>query len=101
MSGTTDAPKLHFEVRKDSAPVDPVDLSRIAQALELARSGGPRCRSAGFWRSSRLDQSFSCLPSRPARSCMNCQATRPERLPRVVAHSSASARSVSGSIASS
>ena len=23
MSGTTDAPKLHFEVRKDSAPVDP------------------------------------------------------------------------------
>ena len=23
MSGTTDAPKLHFEVRKDSSPVDP------------------------------------------------------------------------------
>jgi murein DD-endopeptidase MepM/ murein hydrolase activator NlpD len=23
MTGTTDAPKLHFEVRKDSAPVDP------------------------------------------------------------------------------
>ena len=43
-------------------------------------------------------QSFSGLPSRPARSWMNCQATRPERLPRVVAHSSASARSVSGSM---
>jgi murein DD-endopeptidase MepM/ murein hydrolase activator NlpD len=23
MSGATDTPKLHFEVRKDSAPVDP------------------------------------------------------------------------------
>ena len=29
-------------------------------------------------------------PSRPASSCVNCQATRPEREPRVVDHSSAS-----------
>lgn len=32
----------------------------------------------------------SAMPSRPAKSWMNCQATRPEREPRVVAHSSAS-----------
>ena len=44
-------------------------------------------------------QSLSCCPSRPASSCVNWKATRPERLPRVVAHSSASARSVSASIA--
>ena len=35
----------------------------------------------------------SGFPSRPARSWMNCQAVRPEREPRVVAHSSASASS--------
>ncbi len=35
--------------------------------------------------------------SRPARSCTYCQATRPERAPRVVAHSSASRRSSSPS----
>jgi drug/metabolite transporter (DMT)-like permease len=33
----------------------------------------------------------SGFPNRPARSWMNCQAVRPEREPRVVAHSSASA----------
>ena len=36
------------------------------------------------------------LPSRPARSWMNCQATRPEREPRVIDHSPASALSCSG-----
>ena len=49
-----------------------------------------RCRPIGSdtapsscaYRSSRL-------PSRPARSWMNCQATRPERAPRVMLHSSA------------
>ena len=34
--------------------------------------------------------SRNSLPSRPARSWMNCQATRPERAPRVIDHSSAS-----------
>ena len=40
----------------------------------------------------RMRDQFGLIrtPSRPARSCMNCQATRPEREPRVVAHSSAS-----------
>ena len=38
---------------------------------------------------------FSFRPSRPARSCTNCQATRPERPPRVTAHSFACRRSAS------
>ena len=41
----------------------------------------------------------SRLPIRPARSCTYCQATRPERLPRVTAHSAASLRRVSSSMA--
>ncbi len=40
----------------------------------------------------------SLTPSRPANSCVNCQATRPEREPRVVDHSSASRYSASSSI---
>ena len=36
-------------------------------------------------------------PSRPASSCVNCQATRPEREPRVVDHSSASRSSSASS----
>ena len=38
---------------------------------------------------------LSLTPSRPANSCVNCQATRPEREPRVVDHSSASRSSSS------
>src|SRR5688572_13149699 len=44
------------------------------------------------------DQSSSLWPRRPARSWMNCQATRPERAPRVTDHSLASARSWAWSI---
>ena len=51
----------------------------------------PRARRA---RARQLAAS-SGFPSRPARSWMNCQAVRPEREPRVVAHSSASASSPS------
>lgn len=40
----------------------------------------------------------SFTPSRPASSCTNCQATRPERDPRVVDHSSASRSRASSSI---
>src|SRR5688572_9514303 len=43
-------------------------------------------------------QSSSLWPRRPARSWMNCQATRPERAPRVTDHSLASARSWAWSI---
>ena len=34
MSGTTDAPKLHFEVRKNSAPVDPSTYPRIGTEVQ-------------------------------------------------------------------
>ena len=40
----------------------------------------------------------SLTPNRPASSCVNCQATRPDREPRVVDHSSASRSSASSSI---
>jgi hypothetical protein len=40
--------------------------------------------------------SLSGTFNRPARSCTNCQATRPDREPRVVAHSNASRRNCSG-----
>ena len=40
----------------------------------------------------------ACTPSRPARSWMNCQATRPDRAPRVIDHSIASACSASAAI---
>ena len=66
-TGNVTSPQLHFEIRKGSTPVDP------AKYL----SGG-------------LDLLKRTRPSRPARSCTNCQATRPEREPRVVDHSSAS-----------
>ena len=73
-----------------------------------ARIAAQPCRIAGYGRQydrsgavRATPQSLSGLPRRPARSCVNCQATRPDRLPRVVAHSSASARSCSGSTFSS
>ena len=47
----------------------------------------PTCRDDQF--------TFILTPSRPASSCVNCQATRPEREPRVVDHSSASRSSSS------
>ncbi len=40
----------------------------------------------------------SRTPSRPARSCTHCHATRPERAPRVTDHSFAAARNASPSI---
>ncbi len=58
--------------------------------LPLPRSGGGLGRG----------RSHSVFPSRPARSVTNCQATRPERAPRIIAHSSACAR-ISASGASS
>ena len=47
--------------------------------------------NAGYFPASRT-------PNRPASSCVNCQATRPEREPRVVDHSSASRSSSASSI---
>ena len=69
-TGNVTSPQLHFEIRKGSTPVDPAPF--------LDRAARLTCSAASF------------TPSRPARSCTYCQATRPEREPRVVAHSSAS-----------
>ena len=67
--------------------------SRPAQHPGKARMrGSPRRRAEAS-----LGYSV-CLPNRPARSWTYCQAVRPDRAPRVVAHSSDSARSLSGSI---
>ena len=53
----------------------------------------PACVATAYWQ----NPGYGCsrTPNRPARSCTNCQATRPERAPRVVAHSSASRSSCS------
>jgi hypothetical protein len=78
-TGSVTTPQLHFEIRKGSTPVDPAPF--------LDRGG-----TGGVGR-----QADSLTPLRPARSCTYCQATRPEREPRVVAHSSASRRRSSAS----
>ncbi len=48
--------------------------------------------------SPQLGYAVKRTSSRPARSWMNCHATRPERAPRVTDHSTAAARSASGSM---
>ena len=49
MSGTTDAPKLHFEVRKDSAPVDPSGyLESTRSRLRGARASSRAPFAAGI-----------------------------------------------------
>ncbi len=83
-----------------------IPSARAARRLGQARSKGfdavrekataPDARARLLIRS--IYQSFSATANRPAKSCTNCQATRPEREPRVVAHSSASRRRASASI---
>jgi len=69
-TGDVTEPQLHFEIREGTRPVNPLGL------LDAAAP----------------DQA-SLTPSDPAKSCMNCHATRPERLPRVVAQVRARASS--------
>ena len=87
-TGNVDAPQLHFEIRKGRG-ADGSDAD--AERRMVQRSDGQSLRSELFARRLRwtaVPHSFT--PSRPARSCTYCHATRPERAPRVVAHSSAS-----------
>ena len=51
----------------------------------ITPEGHRKLRDSGF-----APPSVNLTPSLPARSCTYCHATRPERAPRVVAHSSAS-----------
>ena len=71
-TGNVSSPQLHFEVRRGNRAIDPRD--------HLAAE-------------KRVSQTF---PRRPAESWINCQATRPDRLPRVIDHSIASALSCPG-----
>ena len=93
-----------------SQPAAPL---RAAQGRDPGRSGAAAGRltshrrrklrakapaiSGGFL---ALSQSQTALPISPARCRTNWIATRPERAPRVAAHSMARARSVSSSISS-
>ena len=108
MTGGLAEPELHFEVRyaptsgDKARPVDPVlvlpwagpvgrlgcaALAAMRERLtrrRLDRSGVSRGGCEGAER--RRAYSGSGLPSSPARSRTNCQATRPERAPRSCAH---------------
>ena len=92
-TGDVTSPQLHFEMRKGSTPVDPTQYlnGRAEHRARHASSIGPRFDLQGLImrRGGRVPP-IGGTPSRPARSWMNCQATRPERAPRVVDHSSAS-----------
>ena len=89
-TGNVDAPQLHFEIRKGPAPIDPMPIPQRRVKPPTFRSCEsdvvPDRAGTTVLRLSR----HSFTPSRPARSCTYCHATRPERAPRVVAHSSAS-----------
>ena len=69
-----------------------LDHAGVHQAMIVCTKGDARSSLGGDHPSGLL--------SRPARSWMNCQATRPEREPRVIDHSLASALSCSTGISS-
>ena len=91
-TGGVGEPQLHFELRRGKKPVDPE---------RVPRSCRQRARRERWRRLGRAASLVSFFPSRPAKSWMNCQATRPERAPRVTDHSLASARSWSSADTSS
>ena len=72
-TGNVSSPQLHFEVRRGNRAIDPRDHLGSGKARQSRR-----------------------FPRRPAKSWMNCHATRPDRLPRVIDHSIASALSCPG-----
>jgi hypothetical protein len=60
-----------------------------AVARQAGGDSGATAQQEPKWEKSSQASKLSGFPSRPARSWVNCQAVRPEREPRVVAHSSA------------
>ena len=77
-TGAVGEPQLHFELRRGTR-AGRSDASYLPPAAAAAMPAQV------------IEATPSFLPSRPARSWMNCQATRPERAPRVIDHSLASA----------
>ncbi len=94
----SEPPRMHFEVRNGFELGRSDEIPEVTVAGEILRTKNfieTKGRQRFFAEKSRpLPQSIR-MPRRPARSTKNCQATLPERAPRVACHSIASARNSS------
>ena len=70
---------------------------QMRREIPKLRDYGPRATYCLSPSEANVVLDHICTPSRPARSTKNCQATRPDRAPRVACHSIAAASNLSGS----